>query len=73
MTYRTVHCCVCAISPIRAYTRTYEGMGLGARRKAIQRDCERVRGFTLPGRMARLGEALEKAEKKRTKKKGADM
>ena len=41
--------------------RTHEGMGLGAHRKAIQRDCERVRGFTLPRMLARLREALEEA------------
>ena len=49
-------------------------MGLGAHRKAIQRDCGRVRGFTLPGVIARLGEALKRdrrgreGKKKRTKK-----
>ena len=35
-------------------------MPLGARRKAIQRDCGRVRGFTLPREMARLGEGLNR-------------
>ena len=49
--------------------RAYEGMGLGTHRKAIQRDCGRVRGFTLPRVLARLGEALNEAEEEGGKKK----